>query len=177
LRDAVVYWCSRWRNDALSNPIDPIDLRILQELQTAGRISIVDLSQRIGLSSSPCLRRLRNLEERGIIHSYRALLEPKAVGLHLQAFVFFKVVSYDRAEIQHLIEVFASTPEVLASYNLSGDYDAMLHVIVPSLTAFERFMHDKLLPLRVRDVRSSFVIGVRKPPAPLPLDHLKEASA
>jgi len=156
----------------LPSSIDPVDLQILEVIQASGRISIVDLSERIGLSASPCLRRLRGLEERGVVSGYRATLSAEAVGLNLQVFVFFKVASYEHEQIQHLRNVFAGIPEVLASYNLSGDYDAMLHVIVPDLPAFERFLHDKLLRLPVRDVRSSFVIGVRKQSGPLPLQHL-----
>ena len=154
--------------------IDAVDLRILQELQLAGRLSIVELAQRIGLSSSPCLRRLRSLEERGLIRGYRALLDAPAVGLQLQVFVFFRVTSYEQQAIEGLREALRNIPEVLAAYNLSGEDDAMLHVAVPDLAAFERFLHDKLLALPVREVRSNFVIGVRKEPAPLPLDHLKE---
>jgi Lrp/AsnC family leucine-responsive transcriptional regulator len=66
-------------------------------------------------------------------------------------------------------------PEVLASYNVSGDFDGMLQVVVPDLPSFERFMHEKLLRLNVRDVRTSFVIGGRQVPAPLPLGHLDES--
>lgn len=161
----------------MSSAMDPLDLRILEVMQDNGRISIVDLADRIGLSASPCLRRLRGLEERGVVRGYRTLLAPEAVGLNLQAFVFFKVASYERAQIQQLREVFAGIPEVLASYNVSGDYDAMLHVVVPDLAHFERFLHEKLLRLPVRDVRSSFVIGVRKEMGPLPLDHLREPRA
>ena len=152
---------------------DRSDLAILQEIQPAARLSIVELSDRVGLSASPCLRRLRALEERGVIRGYRALLDPESVGLGFQAFVFFRVAGYERNEIDRLRAEVAGIPEVVASYNLSGDFDAMLHVVVPDLAAFERFMHEKLLRLPVRDVRSSFVIAVRKPPQPLPLQHLQ----
>jgi Lrp/AsnC family leucine-responsive transcriptional regulator len=157
----------------LDSRLDAIDLMILRELQQDGRLSVVDLAQRVGLSPSPCLRRLRALEERGVIAGYRALLDARRVGLSLQAFVFYRVASYDRDEIAGLRQSILGIPEVLASYNISGDYDGMLHVAVPELDSFERFMHDKLLPLPIRDVRTSFVIGVRKQPAPLPLEHLE----
>jgi Lrp/AsnC family leucine-responsive transcriptional regulator len=153
--------------------LDAIDLMILRELQQDGRLSVVDLAQRVGLSPSPCLRRLRALEERGVISGYRALLDARSVGLELQAFVFYRVASYDRDQIAVLRQAVRDIPEVLASYNISGDCDGMLHVAVPNLDSFERFMHDKLLPLPIRDVRTSFVIGVRKQPAPLSLDHLR----
>jgi len=156
--------------------LDAIDRRILSELQDDGRLSIVDLAERVGLSPSPCLRRVRRLEESGVITGYRALLDPAAVGLELQVIVFFRVSNYDRAAIARLRAAIRDIPEVLASYNMSGDFDAMLHVVVPDLAHFERFMHEKLLRLPIRDVRSSFVIAVRKPPAPLPLDHLTDAA-
>lgn len=153
--------------------LDSIDLLILRELQHDGRLSIVDLAQRVGLSPSPCLRRVRHLEERGVIAGYRAMLDPRAVGLGLQVFVFFRVAAYERRQLDKLRAAFTALPEVLACYNVSGDYDGMLHVAVPDLAAFERFLHEKLLVLPLRDVRSSFVIAVRKPPAALPLDHLE----
>lgn len=160
----------------MDSRLDAIDLMILRELEQDGRLSIVDLAQRVGLSPSPCLRRVRHLEERGVIAGYRALLDPQAIGLGLQAFVSFRVASYERKQIEQLRAAIAEMPEVLASYNVSGDFDAMLHVAVPDLAAFERFLHDKLLALPIRDLRSSFVIAVRKAPAPLPLGHLEAAA-
>ncbi|HKY94473.1 MAG TPA: Lrp/AsnC family transcriptional regulator [Kiloniellales bacterium] len=161
----------------MDSRLDAIDLLILRELQQDGRLSIVDLAQRVGLSPSPCLRRVRHLEERRVIAGYRALLDPQAIGLGLQAFVSFRVESHDRAQLERLRATIAGMPEVLASYSVSGDVDAMLHVAVPDLAAFERFIGEKLLTLPVRDLRSSFVIAVRKPPGPLPLDHLEAAAA
>lgn len=160
----------------MDSHLDTIDLMILRELQQDGRLSIVDLAQRVGLSPSPCLRRVRNLEERGVIAGYRALLDAGAIGLGLQVFVFFRVASYERRQLDKLRSAIAAMPEVLASYNVSGDFDGMLHLAVPDLAAFERFLHDKLLVLPLRDLRSSFVIAVRKPPAALPLEHLETAS-
>jgi Lrp/AsnC family leucine-responsive transcriptional regulator len=157
---------------SVDSRLDAIDLMILRALQQDGRLSVVDLAQRVGLSPSPCLRRLRALEERGVIAGYRALLDPRAIGIALQAFVLFRVANYERAGIEKLRKDIADIPEVIASYNISGDSDGMLHVAVPDLAAFERFMHERLLPLPIRDLRTSFVIGVRKQPSPLPLDHL-----
>jgi Lrp/AsnC family leucine-responsive transcriptional regulator len=159
----------------VDSQLDTIDLMILRELQQDGRLSVVDLAQRVGLSPSPCLRRLRALEERGTIVGYRAMLDQRAIGLGLQIFVFFRCASYDRGELQRLRETVKVMPEVLASYNVSGDFDGMLQVVVPDLPSFERFMHEKLLRLNVRDVRTSFVIGGRQVPAPLPLGHLDES--
>lgn len=160
-----------------TTPLDAIDLRMLSELQQDGRLSIVDLAERVGLSPSPCLRRLRRLEESGVIAGYRALLDPAAVGLDLQVIVFYRVASYERADIDRLRAAVREMPEVLASYNMSGDFDGMLQVVVPGLPQFERFMHEKLLRLPIRDVRSSFVIAVRKSPGPLPLEHLTAAGS
>jgi Lrp/AsnC family leucine-responsive transcriptional regulator len=161
----------------MDSRLDAIDLMILRELQDDGRLSIVDLAQRVGLSPSPCLRRVRHLEERGVIAGYRALLDPQAIGLGLQVFVSFRVTSYERKELDRLRAAIAAMPEVLASYNISGDFDAMLLVAIPDLAAFERFLHEKLLVLPIRDLRSSFVIAQRKTPAPLPLGHLEAAAA
>lgn len=160
----------------MDSRLDAIDLMILRELQQDGRLSIVDLAQRVGLSPSPCLRRVRHLEERGVIAGYRALLDAQAIGLGLQVFVSFRVASYERTQLDAIRAAIAAMPEVLASYNISGDFDAMLHVAVPDLAAFERFLHDRLLVLPIRDLRSSFVIAMRKQPAPMPLGHLEAAA-
>lgn len=161
----------------MDSRLDAIDLMILRELQDDGRLSIVDLAQRVGLSPSPCLRRVRHLEERGVIVGYRALLDAQAIGLGLQVFLSFRVTSYERKELDRLRAAIAAMPEVLASYNISGDFDAMLLVAIPDLAAFERFLHEKLLVLPIRDLRSSFVIAQRKTPSPLPLGHLQAAAS
>ena len=157
--------------------LDAIDLMILRELQQDGRLSVVDLAQRVGLSPSPCLRRLRALEERNVIDGYRALVNPRAIGLGLEAFVFFRVESHAQAPLNQLRQALLALPEVVAFYALAGDPDAMLHVTVPDLAAFEQFLYDRVMTLPIRTVRSSFVLRVHKKPAPLPLGHLEAAIA
>ena len=140
-------------------PLDDIDLRILEVLQDDARISNVDLAGRVGLSPSPCLRRVRELEERGVVRRYVALLDPAAVGLGVSVFV---QVSLER-QADHGLETFEkrilSRPEVLECYLMTGDADYLLRVVVPDVSAFERFLLDHLTRIPgVASVKSSFAL-------------------
>ncbi len=141
--------------------LDTLDYRILSELQANGRMSNQELSERVGLSPSPCLRRLRQLEERGIISRYVALVDPAALGLSVTAFVRVRL---DRQDDKHL-EVFeralADFPEVMECYLMSGDADYHLRVLVASLSEFETFLRVRLTKIPgVAHVTTSF--GLRQ---------------
>ena len=164
----------------METPLDAIDIQILRELQLDGRLSIVDLATRVGLSPSPCLRRVRYLEERGIILGYRAVVDPAKLDLSLQFLVSFRVAREGtegrlrsmegRREIRAAL---LSYPEVISVYSVTGEVDAVMRVAVPSFQAYERFLEDKILPLPVNDLLSRFVIGTRKPTAPYDLSHIQ----
>lgn len=150
--------------------MDRIDLRLLDVLQREGRISNAELAERVALSPSPCLRRLRQLEEDGVIRGYAALLEPRALGLGLRAYV---TVTLDKRE-DALIRAFHSAvqgwPEVLACLALTGDMDYLLHVVADDLEHFSRFLMDRLLKQGgVANVKSSFVLQAVKDTTALPL--------
>ena len=155
------------------DPLDRIDQRILATLQADGRLSNVDLAERVGLSPSPCLRRVKQLEDTGMIDGYRAVLNRKAVGLGLTVFVELKVGKHSRDNAAMLQDALAAIPEVVACHMVSGTSDFLAEVVVPDLEAYERLMTDKILTLEtVEDVRSNFAIRTIKSSAPLPLGHL-----
>ena len=153
--------------------IDRIDRRILDTLQADGRLSNVDLAERIGLSPSPCLRRVKHLEDAGMIVGYRAVLDRKAIGLGLTVFIELKVGKHSRDNAAMLQEALLAIPEVVSCHMVSGVSDFLAEVVVPDLDAYERLMTDKILTLpTIEDVRSNFAIRTVKSDAPLPLGHM-----
>ncbi len=139
--------------------LDKIDLKILETLQADARISNVDLAEAVGLSPSPCLRRVRRLEEENIISRYVTLLEPASVGLTVNVFV---QVSLER-QIGDYLERFEAAirqwPEVMEGYLMSGDADYHLRVVVSDLAAYERFLQERLTRVPgVSSIKSSFAL-------------------
>jgi Lrp/AsnC family leucine-responsive transcriptional regulator len=153
--------------------LDAIDRRILAALQADGRLSNVDLADRVGLSPSPCLRRVRRLEEAGVIRGYRAVLDRKLIGLGLTVFVSIKIEGHQEEHTIAVQEAFRAMPEVVACHLVSGESDFLLEVVVPDLGAYEELLLGRLLKLPgLKDVRSSFAMREVKAAAPLPLEHL-----
>jgi Lrp/AsnC family leucine-responsive transcriptional regulator len=154
--------------------LDRTDRRILESLQADGKLSNVDLAEKVALSPSPCLRRVKRLEDSGIIAGYRAVLDRKAVGLGLTVFVEIKVGRHSKENAEQLQEALRAIPEVVACHMVSGAADFLAEVVVPDLEAYERLMGDTLLSLpTIVDVRSNFSIRTVKSGAPLPLAHLE----
>jgi Lrp/AsnC family transcriptional regulator, leucine-responsive regulatory protein len=154
--------------------LDTIDLRILNALQADGRLTNQELADQVGLSPSPCLRRVRRLEREGFIRSYRAVLDREAVGLGLTVFVEIKVEKHSRDNAQALQEALLGLPEVVACHMVSGTADFIAEIVVSNLKAYERLLTDKLLTLpMIGDIRSNFALTRVKSDAALPLTHLK----
>jgi Lrp/AsnC family leucine-responsive transcriptional regulator len=156
-------------------PIDAIDRRILGVLQRDGRMSNVALAEEVNLSPSPCLRRLKRLEESGVVAGYRAMLDRRRVGLGLTLFVEIKVTGHSDALASSLETAFNEMEEVVAAHIVSGpSADFLLEVVVPDLEAYEQLLLKKLLTLPgVADVNSNFSLRTIKSSGPLPLGHLR----
>ncbi|UUQ67847.1 Lrp/AsnC family transcriptional regulator [Pseudomonas fuscovaginae UPB0736] len=153
--------------------LDAYDRKILTALQRDGRLSNVELADEIGLSASPCLRRVRMLEEAGVIRGYQVNLDRDEVGLGLTVFVGVKVERHHEADAEAFRLAVTALPQVISAFLVSGESDFLLQVVVPDLRAYERFLTGELLRLPgVRDIRSNFAIQAVKTPGPLPLDHL-----
>ncbi len=139
--------------------IDATDRKILAVLQEDGRISNQDLADRIALSPSPCLRRVRQLEQAGVISNYVALLDPNAVGLGVTAFVRVRLDAQDDAQLARFEAAIAEFSEVMECYLMTGDSDYQIRVLVGSLQEFEDFLRQKLTRLPgVSQVTSSFAL-------------------
>src|SRR5450631_1115888 len=153
--------------------LDAIDCRIVAALQADGRLSNIDLADRIGLSPSPCLRRVKRLERDGYIEAYRAVLRRDRVGLGFSVFVGVKIDGHANERALSFEKAVVAMPEVVACHLVSGESDYFLEIVVPDLDHYRRFLVDKLLDLPiVREVRSNIAIQTLKAGAPLPLDHL-----
>lgn len=140
--------------------VDKVDKRILDFLQTNGRMNNQDLADKVGLSPSPCLRRVRQLEDEGYIKKYVALLDPKKIGLNMTIVVLVGLNSHDAKLMSHFESVVKSFQEVVECYVIAGQsQDYILKVVVPGLDEYQAFMLKKLTQINgVRNIHSSFVL-------------------
>lgn len=150
------------------------DLKILDVLQRDGRLSNVELADRIGMSPSPCLRRVKRLEEEGVIEGYSARVSRKKVGLGVMAACQVKLKSHDEDEVNIFVEAITRMPEVTACFSMTGRTDFLLIVHAPDLESYGRFATHSLLRLHnVQDVESGLVLEELKNSRALPLGHLE----
>jgi len=150
--------------------LDAADRRILRALQRDGRLSIVALAEQVGLSATPCQRRVRRLEEAGVIAGYAARLDPARLGLPLQAFVLVALESHAEEVVERFHRALAERPEVLAAYAMSGEMDYLLHVLAADFEAYGEFAMKALLRMPgVKETRSSFVLAALKPRGEVPV--------
>ncbi len=140
--------------------LDRYDRRILEELQKDGRISNQELAERIGLSPSPCLRRVRALEESGLISGYRALLDAKKLGLDLTALIHISMDRHTPERFTNFETQIATLPEVLECLLITGqDADYQIKVVVKDMDAFQVLLLEKITRIEgVSGVHSSFVL-------------------
>jgi Lrp/AsnC family leucine-responsive transcriptional regulator len=139
--------------------IDELDLRILDRLQANGRMTNQELSDQIGLSPSPCLRRVRQLEGAGVITGYVALVDPGAIGLSVTAFVRVRLDQQDDRHLAAFESAVAEFPEVMECYLMTGEADYQLRVLVGSLNEFEDFLRHRLTRIDgVAQVTTSFAL-------------------
>ena len=143
----------------MSATLDEFERRILRALQADGRLSMGELAERIGLSASPTWRRVRALEERGVIRRYVALLDPALAGVPQCVFTHVTLARHDRAALRDFEEAVMNRPEVLECYATTGDADYLLRVMVPDTAAFERFLQETIFArAAVQQVRSNFAL-------------------
>ena len=151
-------------------PLDRVDREMLGILQSDGRISNAALAERLHLSPSPCLRRLRALESEGVITGYAAILDRPRLGLGLTVFVDLKVERHSDRSAAEISKALSDAPEVISAHIVSGVADFRLEVVVRDLGDYERLLFDTLLKLpHVTDVRSDFALRTVKSAGPLPL--------
>ena len=150
--------------------IDIFDRRILKELQRDGRISNVDLAKAVGLSPSPCLRRVRDLEKSGIIDRYGAILNQGAAGLPLSVFVQVTLERQVETALETFERIIAERPEVLEAYLMTGDSDYLLRIVLQDVSDYEIFLKDHLTRIPgVASIKSSFALNRVKYETALPI--------
>ena len=155
------------------HPLDRIDRKILAALQEDGRLPNNELAERVSLSPSPCLRRVKALEEAGVIARYVALVDPASVDLPVNIFVSVSLERQVEARLDGFEAAVMARPEVLECYLMTGDADYLLRVVVPDLASYERFLKEHLTRIPgVASIRSSFALKQVRYRTALPLEHL-----
>lgn len=151
--------------------LDALDRKILQALQADGRASNVELSARVHLSAPQCFRRVRALEERGVIRRYAAQVQPEALGLGVTAYVSLNIAGEQFGRVRDIEASIRAFPQILECHTVSGDYDYLLKVVARDLKSLSQFLTDGLMQVPgVDDVRSMICLEEVKASAPLPVD-------
>ena len=139
--------------------LDNIDYNILRNIQPDGRISNLNLADKIGLSPSPCLRRVRDLEKRKVIKRYVGLIDPKAVGFLINAFVNVRLRSQEKKFLNIFEHKVSMYNEVIECYLMTGSSDYLLRVVTRDLEEYERFVVDKLTKIEgIANIQTSFAL-------------------
>ena len=158
-----------------STLLDATNLRILDELQKDARLTNVELAGRVHLSPSPCLARVRALEQSGLISRYVMLLDPLQIGLSVSVFIQIRLERQVERALEQFQEAICEYPEVMECYLMTGDSDYLIRVLVPDVQALERFIVDNLSKIPgVANIRSSFALKQVKYKTALPLPNLKK---
>jgi Lrp/AsnC family transcriptional regulator, leucine-responsive regulatory protein len=144
--------------------MDDTDRAILAVLDQDGRISNAELAERVGLSPSPCLRRVRRLERTGVIRGYRADIDPAAIGRSLRVFVGVRIVRHARADVVAFERAVVKLPEVKGTHHVAGNFDYILQVEVADLPAYENFHANRLANLPSVAAVTSYMTMKTLPP-------------
>lgn len=142
--------------------LDATDWKILKELQADGRITNVELARRAGLSAPPCLRRVRALEEAGIIRGYRAILDQRLLGFDVTYFAMVNLASQAEADLDAFAARVRQMPLVRECWTLSGETDFLLKCVAPDLRAFQSFVLELTATPNVRNVRTALTLDLVK---------------
>ena len=139
--------------------LDKIDRRILSELRQDGRLTVTQLAEKVGLSSSPCWTRVKRLENLNIIEGYTAKINSKAIGINELFFIEITLERHDDEILEQFSEALAYMPEVVEAHLVTGDYDYLLKVAVKNAEHYERFLRKKLYSIKgIRHTRSTFAL-------------------
>jgi DNA-binding Lrp family transcriptional regulator len=154
--------------------LDRSDIAILEALQRDGRLSNRDLAKKVSLSPSPSWRRLRALEEAGVISHYAAVVNREKVGLSIMGFAHVSLHDHRAETVKKFDRAIMGAPHVLECHSTSGDHDYMLKVVAPDMASYQQFLSEYLLKIGVvRTVNTSFVLKRQKSTTALPLEQVK----
>jgi Lrp/AsnC family leucine-responsive transcriptional regulator len=150
--------------------LDPIDLRILDALQENARITTLELAEKVGLSATPCARRVKRLEDEGLIERYVTLLNAERLGIGMNAFVIVRLRNQTRQAIEVFERAIRKMPEVVECYLTTGSHDYLVHVRVGDIDAFRDFMRNRMTTIEsIGATESSIVLEQIKRTTALPL--------
>jgi Lrp/AsnC family transcriptional regulator, cysteine-sensing transcriptional activator len=152
--------------------MDRLDRKILRLLQEDATLAVADIAKKVGLSTTPCWRRIQKLEEDGVIRGRVALLDPAAINTKVTVFVSIRTNSHSQEWLRRFAEVISEFPEVVEFYRMSGDVDYLLRVVVPDIAAYDAFYKRLIAKIEIRDVSSSFAMEQIKYTTVLPLDYM-----
>lgn len=151
--------------------MDDIDRQILKLLQEDATLSTADIADAVGLSTTPCWRRIQILEQEGYITSRVALVDRNKINVPLDVFVSIKTKEHNYEWLENFARVVGEIPEVVELYRMSGEIDYLMRVVVPDMAAYDRFYKDLIHKVKLSDVSSSFAMERIKYTTALPLDY------
>jgi len=156
------------------SPLDPISVRIIEQMQENSDIGLAELAEATGTTPSSCWRRLDELRARGVIRRSVAVVDPAAIGLAVNVFVQVTLEKQTQAALQAFDEAVRGRPEVMECYLMSGDSDYLIRVALPDIAALERFILEQLTPIPgIEKIRSSFALKQVRYKTALPLPHAR----
>lgn len=152
--------------------MDRLDRKILKLVQEDSTIAVADIAKKVGLSTTPCWRRIQKLEEEGVIRKRVALLDPIAINARVTVFVSIRTNTHSVEWLKRFSEVIAQFNEVVEFYRMSGEVDYLLRVVVPDIAAFDDFYKRLIAKIEIRDVSSAFAMEQIKYTTEMPLDYM-----
>jgi Lrp/AsnC family transcriptional regulator len=153
---------------ASDKDLDRLDREILRLLAADASLSLADIASRVGLTPTPCWKRIRRMEQDGVILGRVATIDPAKVGLPVSVFVAVETADHSSAWLQRFADVVAELPEIVDAWRMSGDVDYVLHVVVPDISAYDDFYRRLIAAVPLRNVTSRFSME-RLKAAPLPI--------
>ncbi|MGJ8532661.1 Lrp/AsnC family transcriptional regulator [Pararhizobium sp. IMCC21322] len=157
--------------------MDRIDRGILAILQKDSTVPVAEIGKRVGLSTTPCWRRIQKMEEDGVIKQRVAVLDPALVGAGVSVFISISTNQHSKEWLTRFAEVISEFPEVVSFYRMSGQVDYLLKVVVPDIAAYDKFYKKLIAKIDISDVSSSFAMEEIKNTSTLPLDYMELAKS
>ena len=154
--------------------MDAIDRKILAEVQNDASLSVAEIGQRVGLSSTPCWKRLQRLEADGVITRRVALIDPDKIGLGITVFVQIETGDHSEDWLQRFAETVGAMPEVMEFYRMAGDVDYMLRVVVPDIAGYDTFYKKLIATVPLKNVTSRFAMERIKSTTALPIAEMRQ---
>ncbi|RST86687.1 Lrp/AsnC family transcriptional regulator [Aquibium carbonis] len=152
--------------------MDRLDKKILRLMQEDATLAVADIAKKVGLSTTPCWRRIQKLEEEGVIQRRVAVLNPEKVNTRVNVFISIRTSAHSLEWLKRFSEVVQEFPEVVEFYRMSGDVDYLIRVVVPDIAAYDAFYKKLIAKIEIRDVSSAFAMEQIKYTTQLPLDYM-----